>query len=136
MDIARLQRLIEQAVTTRAAIEHVDSGRTIRVDATATVSDTPTGRASELVLPDAIVPGAIVAPCFGIVHLSPSPDAVPFVKAGDAIAAGQKVCLVEAMKVFTAVVSDRAGRLAEIMVASGDEVARGQALFRLETEGG
>lgn len=40
------------------------------------------------------------------------------------------------MKVFTAVAADQAGRVAEILVASGDEVTRGQALFRLEAEGG
>jgi acetyl-CoA carboxylase biotin carboxyl carrier protein len=136
MDVARLQKLIEHAVTQRAAIGCVDSGRTIRVDATTTVSDTTASSMSEAPRAEIAIPGAITAPCFGIVHLSPAPGVEAFVRASERVVAGQKLCLVEAMKVFTAVTADKAGRLVEILVASGDEVARGQALFRLETEGG
>lgn len=136
MDIARLKALIGEAVAARATVEHEDGGRVIRVDATAAATPAETFALPETASAETVVPGAVAAPCFGIVHLSPAPGVEAFVRAGERVAVGQKLCLIEAMKVFTAVAADQAGRVAEILVASGDEVTRGQGLFRLEAEGG
>lgn len=127
MDVASLQRLIGQAMSRRDIVERIEGGRTFRIDARAAVA---AAEPAPLAVAEAAA-DAIVAPCFGIVHLAPSPGAPPFVMPGDALTPGQKVCLVEAMKVFSTVVATRPGRLAQVLVGSGDEVARGQALFRL-----
>lgn len=136
MDIARLKALIGEAVAARATVEHEDGGRVIRVDAMAAAITAETAVSPEAASAKTVVSGAVAAPCFGIVHLSPAPGVEAFVRAGERVAAGQKLCLIEAMKVFTAVAADKAGQIAEIFVVSGDEVTRGQALFRLEAEGG
>lgn len=43
----------------------------------------------------------VTAPLYGVLHLTPSPDAPAFVRLGDAVQAGQTLCVVEAMKMFT-----------------------------------
>lgn len=73
----------------------------------------------------------IDAPLFGIVHLRQEPGGPPLVTEGQAVAAGQVVCLVEAMKVFNQISAARDCVIAAILVESGQEVEAGQPLFRL-----
>lgn len=75
---------------------------------------------------------AIAAPSYGIVHLSPTPGAPSFVTPGARVEIGQTLCVLEAMKVFSPVAAERAGTIAEILVADGSEVSAGQILFRLD----
>jgi acetyl-CoA carboxylase biotin carboxyl carrier protein len=72
------------------------------------------------------------APLFGIVHLQRSPGDPPFVAVGQAVKAGQTVCVVEAMKVFNEVLADRDATVAAVLVASGQEVEADQPLLRFE----
>lgn len=132
MDVARLQKAIRQAIAARSIVEYADAGCEIRIDASAATAPTPRDDVSAVVAEVTDDPNAVVSPCFGIVHLAPSPGAPPFVRAGDAVLPGQKICLVEAMKVFSTVAATAEGHVAEICVATGDEVAQGQILFRLE----
>lgn len=74
----------------------------------------------------------IVASSYGIIHLSPAPDSPAFVEVGQAVTAGQTVCVIEAMKVFTPIEAERAGTIAAILVKDGAEVSAGQVLFSLE----
>jgi acetyl-CoA carboxylase biotin carboxyl carrier protein len=76
-------------------------------------------------------PDIIAAPLYGIVHLQRSPDAGPFVGVGEMVTAGQVLCVVEAMKVFTELRAERGGTIAAVLVRSGQEVEAGQALFRM-----
>ena len=73
---------------------------------------------------------ALCAPLYGVVHLSPAPDQPPFVNVGAAVTAGQVVCVIEAMKVFNQVRAEFDATIAEILVASGQEVDAGQPLLR------
>ena len=88
--------------------------------------------------PSAAPPGevgggtSVVSPMVGIVYLTPDPDSAPYVEAGQLVEAGATVALVEVMKMFTAVQADVSGRVAEVFVESGQQVDRGQPLFRLE----
>lgn len=72
----------------------------------------------------------IAAPLAGIVHLRPAPDAPPYVEVGQAIRAGDTVCLIEAMKVLNTVRAERDGIVCAILVSSGVEVDAGQPLLR------
>ncbi|WP_207538857.1 acetyl-CoA carboxylase biotin carboxyl carrier protein [Sabulicella rubraurantiaca] len=71
------------------------------------------------------------APSFGIFHRTPDPGSPPFVTAGATVEAGQTLCLVEAMKVFTSVTAPCAGVVETILAEAGEEVEAGQPLFRL-----
>ncbi|MGD7070894.1 acetyl-CoA carboxylase biotin carboxyl carrier protein [Acetobacter sp. AAB5] len=73
----------------------------------------------------------VTAPMYGTLHLSPAPDAPPFVAVGDALHAGQQVGLIEAMKVFTPIKTEIAGRVEAILVPDGSEVEAHQPLMRL-----
>lgn len=74
----------------------------------------------------------VKAPMFGMFSRSPAPDEAPFVQLGDAIRVGQKLGLLEAMKIFNAVESDRDGTIVAILAEDGQEVEAGQALFHIE----
>ena len=76
-------------------------------------------------------PDSVRSPSFGVFHRTPAPDAPPFVTVGARVEAGQTLCLIEAMKVFTAIAAPHAGTVEAILVESGEEVEAGQPLFRL-----
>jgi acetyl-CoA carboxylase biotin carboxyl carrier protein len=71
------------------------------------------------------------APLFGVVHLTPSPDASPFVVVGQAVKAGETLCVIEAMKVFNNICAERDGVVETVMATSGSEVEAGQLLMRI-----
>lgn len=77
-------------------------------------------------------PGHVVsAPLFGVFHRTAAPGTPPFVELGQVVEAGQKLAIIEAMKVFNAVTADAPGTVAEILAEAGQEVEPGQPLFRL-----
>src|SRR5690606_30290154 len=73
----------------------------------------------------------VTAPMASIFHRSPSPTAPPFIDIGDACEPGTKLCILEAMKVFTMLDSECAGTIAEFYVNDGDEVQIDQPLIRI-----
>lgn len=75
---------------------------------------------------------AITAPLTGTFYRAESPDAPPLVEVGDTVEEGQKIGLIEAMKVFSEVVADRAGTVAEIVVQNGRLVQRDEVLLYIE----
>ena len=149
MDSERLKALIDLVSSSRIAeLEIVDGKERIRIVKAATsssdasVSSAP-GTASVVgtnLVSDAkgtsatesVAGHVVTAMMFGILHLSPSSEDPPFVSVGDEVVAGQKLCLIEAMKVFNTVLSDRSGRISAVLATSGSEVQTGQPLFRLE----
>jgi len=74
----------------------------------------------------------ILAPLPGIFYRRPSPDEAPFKQAGDAVAAGETVGLVEAMKSFFPVEAEAAGTLKRFLVEDGEAVDADQAVVELE----
>ena len=79
-----------------------------------------------------VAPGSeITAPLYGVVHWRAAPDAAPFIAPGQAIAAGQVVCVIEAMKVFNEVRAEADATVQALLVESGAEVEAGQPLLRL-----
>jgi acetyl-CoA carboxylase biotin carboxyl carrier protein len=75
---------------------------------------------------------AIVAPLTGLFYTSPSPGAEPYVREGAQVMVGQVIGLIEAMKLFNEIKSDRAGRVARICVESGALVKAKQPLIEVE----
>ena len=76
-----------------------------------------------------------LAPLFGVVHLQSTPGEPPFVQVGQAVKAGQPLCVIEAMKVFNEVRAERDATVREVLVTSGQEVEAGQPMFRFAQEG-
>jgi acetyl-CoA carboxylase biotin carboxyl carrier protein len=72
---------------------------------------------------------SVRSPIVGTFYESPSPGSPPFVKAGDAVEAGQVLCIVEAMKLMNEIESDVAGEVVKKLVANGQPIEYGQELF-------
>lgn len=77
-------------------------------------------------------PNALKSPMVGTVYRRPSPDAKPFVEIGQAVQAGDKVLLVEAMKTFNEILAHRGGVVSEILIEDGQPVEYGQPLLIIE----
>jgi acetyl-CoA carboxylase biotin carboxyl carrier protein len=71
----------------------------------------------------------IRSPIVGTFYSSPSPGADPFVSAGSRVAAGQVLCIIEAMKLMNEIESDVAGEVVKVFVESGQPVEYGESLF-------
>ncbi len=72
----------------------------------------------------------------GGLTLAPMPGLVKavFVNAGQVVAAGDRLAVLEAMKMEHTLAAARAGTVAEVLAAPGDQVEAGAALIRLEDE--
>ena len=110
----------------------------------------PVGHGSLLVAldPEGVVGGAAAAeeadeesisgpvfrtPLGGRFYARPSPEEPPFVKAGDALKAGETVALIEVMKTFNRVrYEGEPAKVASIVPADGDDVEAGDVLLELE----
>jgi len=77
-------------------------------------------------------PGAVTSPMVGVAYLSPEPGAAPFVTAGQEVAAGQTLLLIEAMKTFNQIKAPKSGTVGRILVASGSPVEYGEVLMVLD----
>jgi len=74
----------------------------------------------------------VKAPMVGTVYLSPSPGAKKFVEVGQAVKAGDTLCLIEAMKMFNQIEADKTGNIIAILVESGMPVEFNQPLVVIE----
>ena len=70
----------------------------------------------------------VKSPMVGTVYLQPQPDAPPFVKVGDTVAAGQTLLIVEAMKTMNPIPAPKAGKVVEIIVEDAQPVEFGEPL--------
>ncbi len=71
----------------------------------------------------------IRAPIVGTFFRSPSPDAETFVEVGTTVAAGDTLCIIEAMKNMNEIESEVAGTIKEILVRDAEPVSYDQPLF-------
>jgi acetyl-CoA carboxylase biotin carboxyl carrier protein len=71
----------------------------------------------------------ITANVTSVFYRKPSPDEAPFVEVGDEVQPDTCVCLLEVMKCFRRVTANVHGRIAKILVDSGDLVEAGTAMF-------
>ena len=75
---------------------------------------------------------AVKAPNLGTFYRSPKPGAAPLVDVGQSISANTEVCLLEVMKLFTAVKAGAAGVLRRICVKDSEMVEHDQVLMYIE----
>ena len=69
----------------------------------------------------------------GTFYRAPAPGSEPFADVGQSVAAGQTVCIVEAMKLMNEIGSDYSGVVRKILVENAQPVEYGQPLFLVET---
>jgi len=97
------------------------------------VTDVPARSSQAPGLAAGVVP--IVSPLVGVFYRSTSPEAKPLVQVGDTLERGQKVGIVEAMKVMNDVMSDCRGVVIEILVENATPVIYEQQLMLVDSAG-
>ncbi|MFM9423226.1 MAG: acetyl CoA carboxylase, subunit [Bacteroidota bacterium] len=74
----------------------------------------------------------IKSPMIGTFYRSPGPDKPSFVEVGSEIKVGDKVCIVEAMKLFNEIESEVSGRIVKVLVNDSTPIEFDQPLFLVE----
>jgi acetyl-CoA carboxylase biotin carboxyl carrier protein len=77
----------------------------------------------------------IKSPMVGTFYGAPKSDAPPYVQVGTRVAAGQVVCIIEAMKIMNEIEAEVEGVVREVCVENAQPVEFGQALFRVDPNG-
>jgi len=78
----------------------------------------------------AIPEGHVVkSPMVGTFYRAPAPGAKPFADVGQSVAAGDVICIIEAMKLLNEIECDHAGTIKAVLVENGQPVEYGQPLF-------
>lgn len=74
----------------------------------------------------------IKSPMVGTFYRSSGPDKGPFVKVGDSVDVGSKVCIIEAMKLFNEIESELKGKILKVLVEDATPVEYDQPLFLID----
>ena len=74
----------------------------------------------------------IRSPIVGTFYREASPDKPPYVKVGDSIAAGDVVCIVEAMKLFNEIESEVSGKIVKVLIEEAKPVEYDQVLYLVD----
>lgn len=108
---------------------HLSKQKTVAVSG-ATATDIKTVKADATTNP--VTGYTLKSPMVGVVYLAPEPGAETFVKVGTAVKVGDTVALVEAMKTFNPIKSDKDGIVKEVLVTDGAAVEYDQPLIVIE----
>jgi len=94
----------------------------------------PTATATEQPLTAATVSGwrAVTSPMVGTFYAGPGPGAAPFVQPGQAVRAGDVLCIIEVMKLMNTLQAEFDGTVREIAVRDAQVVEYGQLLMQVE----
>jgi acetyl-CoA carboxylase biotin carboxyl carrier protein len=74
----------------------------------------------------------ITAPMVGTFYAAPSPKDQPYIQEGDTIHPGDRVGIIETMKMMNEIEAEIGGRVTRILVQNGQPVEYGQALMLVE----
>ncbi len=75
------------------------------------------------------------APYLGTFYRAPKPGEASYVEIGSVVTAESELCLVEVMKLFTAIRAGVDGVVAHVLVGDGQMVEAGQPLFAIDVKG-
>ena len=74
---------------------------------------------------------AVKSPMVGTFYASPAPDSPPFVSVGQTVAAGDVICIIEAMKMMNQIEADKAGTIGAILIEDGEAVEFDQPIVTI-----
>ena len=100
--------------------------------AAAPVAAAPT-EAAEAAAPASEEPAghAVKSPMVGTFYASPAPGSPAFVSVGQKVAAGDVICIIEAMKMMNQIEADKAGTIGAILVEDGEAVEFDQPIVTI-----
>ncbi len=141
MDIRKIKKLIDLIEDSDIVeLEITEGEESVRISRSSTTT-APVGYSA----PPSSVPvpttppeeeplsGHIVrAPMVGTFYRAPSPGSKEFVEVGQQVAAGDTLCIIEAMKILNQIETDVDGVVAKILVDNAQPVEYNQPLFSIE----
>jgi acetyl-CoA carboxylase biotin carboxyl carrier protein len=77
-------------------------------------------------------PGVVSSPMVGTAYRAPEPGAKPFIDLGSAVAVGETLLIIEAMKTMNQIPAPRAGTVIQILFEDGQPVEYGEPLLIIE----
>ena len=80
---------------------------------------------------DKIEGHAVKSPMVGTFYASPAPGSPAFVSVGQTVAAGDVICIIEAMKMMNQIEADKAGTIGAILVEDGEAVEFDQPIVTI-----
>ncbi len=96
------------------------------------VTATPSASSPAPSAPIAAPGTPVTAPIMGVFYRSPAPGSPAFVEVGDTVEKDQPIGMIEAMKVFSEVLADHAGKIVAIPAENGKLVQPGDTLILVE----
>ncbi len=140
--LRELAELLSANDLTEIEVEDGDRKIKVRREAPAVMAYAPAPAAAPPAQAAALAPSAdpvpaaaldaIKSPMVGTVFLSPEPGAKPFIAAGQKVAIGETLLIVEAMKVMNPILATKAGSVRQILVADGQPIEYDQPLVVIE----
>ena len=138
--IREIVRVVQESGVNEVTIEEDGMRVSVRRSADAPApapAPAPTGTEEPLLEPATAPPAVnglvrIEAPMVGTFYRAPQPGSPAFVEEGDAVASGQTLCILEAMKLMNEIKTELDGTVRTIHVQNGQAVEFGQLLFELE----
>lgn len=142
-EVADIIRIIDASSCAELILETVDFKLVIRrhgappAEPRPHPAPTPSVPPASPPVPPAVRPapprgGEVRAPMVGVFYRAPAPGAPPFVEIGSLVARGDKLCIIEVMKLFTTIAAEEPGRVVAIPATDGGLVEYGQIMFVLE----
>jgi acetyl-CoA carboxylase biotin carboxyl carrier protein len=145
MDIRKIKKLIEIIEESDIAELEIKEGEeAIRISryspapapvafAPAPASAAPAATTVTVAPAEEKITGHVVkSPMVGTFYRSASPGTKVFVEIGQAVMAGDTLCIIEAMKILNQIEADKSGVITQILVDNGEPVEYGQPLFIIE----
>jgi len=74
---------------------------------------------------------AVKSPMVGTFYASPAPGSPAFVSVGQTVAAGDVICIIEAMKMMNQIEADKSGTIGAILVEDGEAVEFDQPIVTI-----
>lgn len=132
-EIEKLMKMLENSSLSSLEVE--ENGLRIRLDKNSPMhevvktNETVVSSKKEEKVEEKTRGKEITAPLVGTFHQAPYKDAKPFVALGQKVKKGQKLCIIEAMKVMNEITSPYDGIVLEILAKENDVVEFGKPLF-------
>ncbi len=76
----------------------------------------------------------VTSPVMGTFYRSAGPGEKALVEVGDRVSAGDVVCVVESMKIFTELRTEKAGTIKTILVENEDAIMKNQAIIEISLD--
>ena len=125
---------IEQGDSSIKVVRHNKTeGTVVQTAPAAVAAPAPTAEAQPAANGSANgIANAFKAPMVGTFYSAANPDSDPFITEGSRVKKGQTLCIIEAMKTFNQIESDRDGVVKKILASDAEPVEFGQPLFTIE----